>query len=358
MKYTIALIGQSPASDGYMPLIKAVLDKIAQKRGVSFELAPHAIGDIFTPAEPALHSINDRFTPAEPVQHSINGRFTPAELAAKMDGVKSAHAILLGSINDGYADFLHTTLIKKLGLHTKICHFIDLDTQTAESVDFYMVSDALGGIYSGSKGFRTRQPFGREAFDEDCYSELEIERTARIAYELADIDGASDPEKNSGEPSSRRALSLVDKASKLNTSKLWRKIVTDIIEDYPSVHLDTLETDDCIAKMLSENVCLSQDVLLCARQFADNLSSVAVHALHLVPTALPVAYVGDTPLGVYGRMSYLANDLTGLMLSVALMLRHSFDMGSEADNLLQAISKAKACSTSEQFICEILKNLN
>lgn len=330
MKYTIALIGQSPASDGYIPLIKAVLDKTAQKRGVSFELTPHAIGD----------------------------RFTPAELAAKIDGVKSAHAILLGSINDGYADFLHTNLIKAFGLHTKICHFLGVDTQTAESVDFYMVSDALGGIYSGNKGFRTRQPFGREAFDEDCYGELEIERTARIAYELADIDGASDPEKNGGEPSSRRALSLIDKASKLNTSKLWRKTVTDINEDYPSVHLDALEMSDCIAKILSENVGLSQNVLLCARQFADDLSSVAVHALRLVPTALPVAYVGDTPLGVYGRMSYLANDLTGLMLSVALMLRQSFDMGGEADNLLQTLSKAKACSTSEQFICEILRYLN
>lgn len=329
MKYTIALIGQSPASDGYMPLIKAVLDKIAQKRGVSFELAPHAIGD----------------------------RFTSAELAAKMDGVKSAHAILLGSINDGFADFLYTNLIKKFGLHTKICHFLGVDTKTAEPVDFYMVSDALGGIYSGSKGFRTRQPFGREAFDEDCYGELEIERTARIAYELADIDDASDPEKNSGEPSSQRTLSLIDKASKLNTSRLWRKIVTDINEDYPSVHLEALEIGDCIAKILGENISLSQHVLLCARQFSDDLSSVAVHALHLVPTALPVAYVGDTPLGVYGRMSYLANNLTGLMLSVALMLRHSFNMGSEADCLLQALSKAKACSTNEQFICEILKNL-
>ena len=101
-------------------------------------------------------------------------------------------------------------------------------------IDLVTVRELTGGIYFGEHGYRTGAA-GREAFDTECYAELEIERVARIAYELA--------EKRS------RKVCLVDKANVLTSSRLWRKVVSDINEDYPSVQLDMMYVDNAAMQL-------------------------------------------------------------------------------------------------------------
>ena len=160
----------------------------------------------------------------------------------------------------------------------------------ARGIDLVIVRELTGGIYFGERGYRGGK-FGREAFDTECYSEIEIERVARIAYELAEKRG--------------HRLCLVDKANVLTSSALWRKVVTDINEDYPTVAVDCMYVDNAF---------------------------------------------GATAAGMYEAIHGSAPDIAGqgkanpvgTILSAAMMLRHSFDLGAEAAAVENAVAKVIA----------------
>ena len=140
-----------------------------------------------------------------------------------------------------------------------------------QGIDLVTVRELTGGIYFGDRGFRNGKT-GREAYDTECYSELEIERVARIAYELA--------EKRS------RKVCLVDKANVLTSSRLWRKVVSDINEDYPSVHLEMMYVDNAAMQLA---LAPSQfDVILTSNLFGDILSDLTaaiVGSIGVMPSA-------------------------------------------------------------------------
>ena len=159
-----------------------------------------------------------------------------------IEKAKASDAVLIfGDINK----LLIRELCKELSLHTRVCRIGDST----------VVTDELSGIYSGEQGFRSNPKFGREAYDTECYSELEIERTARIAYELQNI----------------RSFILADKADELATSKLWRKIVTDINEDYPYINVELQYVENTVAELAENNI---TGTILTPQIFSDILINI------------------------------------------------------------------------------------
>lgn len=194
-------------------------------------------------------------------------------------------------------------------------------------IDLVTVRELTGGIYFGERGYRTGA-YGREAYDTESYSEIEIERVARIAYELA--------EKRS------RKVCLVDKANVLTSSKLWRKVVTDLNEDYPSVRLDMMYVDN--AAMQLALAPWQFDVLLTSNLFGDILSDLTAAIVGSIGV-MPSASLGATTVGMYEAIHGSAPTLAGLdkanpiatVLSAAMMLRLSFDLEEEARAIETAV---------------------
>ena len=219
-----------------------------------------------------------------------------------IEKAKSANAVLFFASNkqeELAVDFIR----KQLGLYAQITTF----SRRIDDVNhgFCIVQDKNGGIYEGEKSFANNAAFGREAYDVERYSELEIERAARVAYELAN--------------DSRRTLTLADKADKLTTSKLWRKIVADVNEDYPFVSVnmqDVLETIDAIIANPT-----SLDVVVTTALFGDILTKTAKSVASETPS---VSYVCDTPLAMYGFVQTTAREIPSVESLIRFMLKNSF----------------------------------
>ena len=219
-----------------------------------------------------------------------------------IEKAKSANAVLFFASNkqeELAVDFIR----KQLGLYAQITTF----SRRIDDINhgFCIVQDKNGGIYEGEKSFANNAAFGREAYDVERYSELEIERTARVAYELAN--------------DSRRTLTLADKADKLTTSKLWRKIVADVNEDYPFVSVnmqDVLETIDAIIADPT-----SLDVVVTTALFGDILTQTAKRVASETPS---VSYVCDTPLAMYGFVQTTAREIPSVESLIRFMLKNSF----------------------------------
>jgi 3-isopropylmalate dehydrogenase len=198
-----------------------------------------------------------------------------------------------------------------------------------KGLDLVTVRELTGGIYFGERGFTTTN-FGRAAFDTELYSELEIERTARIAFELAE--------------GRRRRLCLVDKANVLLSSKLWREAVASIAEDYPSVSVSYMYVDNAAMQL-----CLNPsqfDVILTSNLFGDILSDLSAAVVGSIGV-MPSASLGETTLGMYEAIHGSAPDLAGknvcnpvgTILSAAMLLRHSLDLPAEASAIEKAVEE-------------------
>ena len=141
------------------------------------------------------------------------------------------------------------------------------------------------------------------------YSELEIERTARIAFELAE----------------KRAhlLTLADAMSTKKTTALWRKIVSDINEDYPSVHFEFANIFDVTKALWGEH---KFDVILTPSAQFEALSGAADVMNHLGDGTSAVAYLGETTVGLYATERPMVYAPLFDMLATSKMLELSFDL--------------------------------
>ena len=165
---------------------------------------------------------------------------------------------------------------------------------------------------------------------------------------------------------------LADKANNLTTSRLWRKIVTDINEDYPDVRLDMLDISE-IAKRLAQNPARF-DVILTTNLFGEAIIAFA-NALVGCENAMPVITLGDTTLGLYGAKCFapecfakngVVNPI-GEILACASMLRLSLDLDKEATAIENAVTATIAESklpfdlggtlTASQIVDEIISRL-
>ncbi len=261
----------------------------------------------------------------------------------------ASDAVLLGAVGgpafDRYPAKLRPEagllrLRKELGVFANLRPAIclpgleDLSPLRAEIVrgtDVMIVRELLGGLYFGERS--TKGEIGqRIAVDSMSYSEPEIERIARIAFQLAGRR--------------RNKVVSVDKANVLDCSRLWRDVVTRVAHDFPDVKLSHMYVDSAAMALVSRPA--EFDVILTENMFGDILSDQAgavVGSLGLLPSAS----IGGK-VGLYEPIHGSAPDIAGqgianplgAILSAAMLLRHSFQLEAEAASIECAVREVLA----------------
>ncbi len=190
--------------------------------------------------------------------------------------------------------------------------------------DMLVVRELTGGLYYGEP--RGISP--AEAWNTMRYSRREIERIARVAFTAA--------------RARQRRVTSVDKMNVLETSRLWRNVVTEVAQDYPDVQLDHMLVDSCAMRITLAPA--SFDVIVTENMFGDILSDEAgavVGSLGLLPSAS----LGDGP-GLFEPVHGSAPDIAGLdvanpigaVLSAAMLLRHALKLEEEASIIESAVA--------------------
>jgi 3-isopropylmalate dehydrogenase len=202
----------------------------------------------------------------------------------------------------------------------------------AKGFDILIVRELIGGIYFGERG-RRQGEYGEEAFDTECYSRMEVERIAHVAFQAA-------------RKRNKRLIS-VDKANVLESSRLWRETVHDLAAEYPDVTCSDMLVDNAAMQLIRDP---SQfDVVLTSNMFGDILSDEASQLTGSIGM-LPSASLGAGSRGLYEPIHGSAPDIAGqdlanpiaTVLSVALMLRYSLELEPEATAIEAAVDAALA----------------
>ncbi len=195
--------------------------------------------------------------------------------------------------------------------------------------DIMIVRELTGGIYFGERGMREGK-YGEEAYDTECYSRMEIERIARVAFESA--------KKRRGK------LISIDKANVLESSRLWRKIVREIANEYPDVECTDMLVDNAAMQLVRNPA--QFDVIVTSNMFGDILSDEASQITGSIGM-LPSASLNETTKGLYEPIHGSAPDIAGqnkanpiaTILSGAMMLLYSFNLKEESDAIIKAVDK-------------------
>jgi 3-isopropylmalate dehydrogenase len=222
----------------------------------------------------------------------------------------------------GFANLRPAFAFKELAVNSP------LRPEIVEGADILFVRELLGGLYFGDPRSIAGEPGARIATNTMTYGEPAIERIARVAFDLA--------------IKRRQKVLSVDKANVLECSRLWREVVTRCAKDYPGVHLSHMYVDSAAMSLVQRPK--DFDVILTENMFGDILSDQAggvVGSLGLLASAS----IGG-PVGVYEPVHGSAPDIAGkgianplgAILSAALLLRHSFQLETEAACIENAVS--------------------
>ena len=198
-----------------------------------------------------------------------------------------------------------------------------------ESMDIMVVRELTGGIYFGERGRRSGK-MGEEAFDTESYSVGEVERIARLAFEIA--------RKRS------KKVTSVDKANVLESSRLWREVVLRVAKDFPDVALDHMYVDNAAMQLVRNPK--QFDVIVTTNMFGDILSDEASMITGSIGM-LPSASLGEGEFGMYEPIHGSAPDIAGkdmanplaTILSAAMMLRYTMHLEKEAKAVEDAVNK-------------------
>lgn len=200
---------------------------------------------------------------------------------------------------------------------------------SAKGFDMLIMRELTGGLYFGAR--KTEEVDGvMTAVDTLSYNEKEIRRIAVKAFEVA--------------MKRRKKVTSVDKANVLDSSRLWRKIVTEVAADYPEVELEHMLVDNSAMQLVRDPA--QFDVMVTENMFGDILSDEASMITGSIGM-LPSASMNETKFGLYEPSGGSAPDIAGqdkanpiaTILSAAMMLRYSFDMTEEADSVEAAVTK-------------------
>ena len=197
-----------------------------------------------------------------------------------------------------------------------------------KGIDFIIVRELTGGIYFGEH--KTENQNGKQtATDILSYTEEEIERIGKIAFETA--------------LKRKSKLCSVEKSNVLDSSRLWKKVMHRLAEEYPEVELSDMLVDNCAMQIVKDP---SQfDVIVTENMFGDILSDEASQITGSIGM-IPSSSLGKTSCGLYEPIHGSAPDIAGqdkanpigTILSAAMMLRYSFDMEKEAQKIEDAVS--------------------
>lgn len=205
-----------------------------------------------------------------------------------------------------------------------------LKTELVRGLDLLVVRELTGGIYFGEpRGIEVRDN-ERYGFNTLIYSESEIVRILRVAFEAARGRGLR--------------VTSVDKANVLEATFLWRQVADEIAAEYPDVSLEHMLVDN--AGMQLVRAPKQFDVLVTTNMFGDILSDVSAMLTGSLGM-LPSASLGGSKAGLYEPVHGSAPDIAGqdivnplaMILSVALMLRHSLDAPEAARDIEEAVSR-------------------
>jgi 3-isopropylmalate dehydrogenase len=325
-KYSVALL----PGDGIGPEIIDVAADVLRAAGERFDVA-------------------FEFTSAPIGGAAIDASGEPLPKAT-LDTVRSADSILLACIGGYKWDNLPRSarpetgllaLRKELGLFAnlrpamvlpQLVEASTLKPEIVSGVNLMVVRELTGDVYFGEpKGLRVDPSTGRRVgFNNMIYHEHEIERIARVAYDISS--------KRSGK------LCSVDKANVLDVSQLWRDVVTEMNSEYPSVELSHMYVDNCAMQLIRWPK--QFDTIVTGNIFGDILSDAAsmlVGSLGMLPSAS----LGDgSGPGVFEPVHGSAPDIAGqdkanpiaCVLSAAMMLRYDLDQPELADAIEQAVN--------------------
>jgi 3-isopropylmalate dehydrogenase len=195
-------------------------------------------------------------------------------------------------------------------------------------LDLLIVRELTGGIYFGERGRRNGEN-GEEAYDTECYSVAEIERIGRLGFEMA--------------MKRKKKLTNIDKANVLESSRLWREVMHRLKDEYPDIMYNDMLVDNAAMQLVRNPN--QFDVVVTSNMFGDILSDEASMITGSIGM-LPSASLGKGTLGMYEPIHGSAPDIAGqnkanpiaTILSVAMMLRYSFDLKKEADAVERAVN--------------------
>ena len=265
---------------------------------------------------------------------------------------RRADAILFGAVGDPRYDALPPAkrpeqailgLRKALGLfanlrpaqvYPELAAASALRPEVVAGLDILIVRELTGDIYFGEpRGVRALAGGGREGFDTMRYTEAEIRRIARVAFDAA--------------RKRARKVCSVDKANVLATSRLWREVVGDEARAWPDIELSHMYVDNCAMQLVKGPK--QFDVIVTGNMFGDILSDEASMLTGSIGM-LPSASLDERGKGLYEPIHGSAPDIAGkgvanplaTILSAALMLRHSLGEAAAAGRIESAVRRALA----------------
>ena len=324
MNFNIGLLKGDGIGPEIVDSAVAVLEVIGEKYGHKFNFTPYDIGGA------AL----DKY-----------GIPLPEETVA---GCLASDSVLLGAVGGPKWDTLPGNLRPEkalLGIRAAMELFTNLrpaklypalrgecplrEDIAKNGFDIMIVRELTGGIYFGERGMREGK-YGEEAYDTECYSRMEIERIARVAFESARVR-------------SKRLISI-DKANVLESSRLWRKVVHEIAAEYPDVEVADMLVDNAAMQLVRNPG--QFDVIVTSNMFGDILSDEASQITGSIGM-LPSASLGSTKRGLYEPIHGSAPDIAGknianpiaTVLSAAMMLLYSFGLKEESDAIVSAVDR-------------------
>ncbi|WP_226571908.1 3-isopropylmalate dehydrogenase [Mangrovibacter yixingensis] len=270
--------------------------------------------------------------------------------AATIEGCEQADAVLFGSVGGPKWEHLppaeqpergallplrkHFKLFSNLRpakLYAGLESFCPLREDIAQKgFDILCVRELTGGIYFGQPKGREGSGVHEKAFDTEVYYRFEIERIARIAFESA--------------RKRRGIVTSIDKANVLQTSVMWREIVTEIAQSYPDVKLSHMYIDNATMQLIKDPA--QFDVLLCSNLFGDILSDECAMITGSMGM-LPSASLNEEGFGLYEPAGGSAPDIAGKnianpvaqILSLSLLLRYSLDANDAATAIENAVNR-------------------
>jgi len=269
---------------------------------------------------------------------------------ATLEAAQAADAILLGAVGGPQYDTLPRDVRPERGilgirkalalfanlrparLYPELAAASTLKPDVVSGLDLVIVRELTGDIYFGEpRGRRTTTAGEREGFDTMRYAEGEIARIARVGFETA-------------RKRTRRLVS-VDKANVLDTSILWREVVTEVARDYPDVALTHMYVDNAAMQLVRAP--RSFDVIVTGNLFGDILSDEASMLAGSIGM-LPSASLDANGKGLYEPIHGSAPDIAGqdranplaTILSLAMMFRYTFARADIADRIEAAVRAA------------------
>ncbi len=324
MEFNIALLKGDGIGPEIVDSTVAVLEKTAEKFGHKFNFTPYLIGGCAIDA---------------------TGKPLPQET---VDGCLASDSVLLGAVGgpkwddqpgENRPEKALLGIREALGLYTNLRpaklypalrNASPLkDEIVGDGFDLMIVRELTGGIYFGDRGYRQGK-YGEEAFDTEAYSVIEIERIGRVAFDSA-------MKRN-------KKLCSIDKANVLESSRLWRKTMHKLAEEYPEVEYSDMFVDNAAMQLVRNP--RQFDVIVTSNMFGDILSDEASQITGSIGM-LASASMGATTRGMYEPIHGSAPDIAGqnkanpiaTILSGAMMLRFSFGLAEEADCIEKAVDK-------------------